>query len=242
MTGSQVASAREAYLARLDVAARHGGGPAHRTGQRGARAQGPALLGGPGDEAALRTVLDALGAPREIARAAVEQEPGAALHPGSAQTGPQAASLRDARLGAAADVRRLPHRHRLGGRSRAAVDVATMAHARQVARDVGLAVRLRRGGLCRCARWHDLDVDDLLHVVLGGAGRCRCARDLHHQRLQPARLAWNPGPRRVAGGPDPRRRPPPPYPTHPDRQLTTLGRQKSATRGLHACCRSASPT
>ena len=96
MTGSQVASAREAYLARLDAAARQL--PEDRRIELVSEVRehiDAALLGGPGDEAALRTVLDALGAPEEIARAAVEQEPGAAPHPGSAQTGPQAASLRD---------------------------------------------------------------------------------------------------------------------------------------------------
>jgi hypothetical protein len=54
---------------------------------------GAAMAGRPDDEAALRTVLDALGAPEEIARAAVEQEPAADLPP--ALPPPQNTNLRD---------------------------------------------------------------------------------------------------------------------------------------------------
>jgi uncharacterized membrane protein len=50
--------------------------------------------GNPG-EAGVRNVLDRLGRPEEIARAAIEQEPAAALPHGPAQPAPQAASLRD---------------------------------------------------------------------------------------------------------------------------------------------------
>jgi uncharacterized membrane protein len=96
MTGSRVASTKEDYLARLDAAAWQLPGERRIELVTEVREHiDAALLGGPGDEAALRTVLDALGAPEEIARAAVEQEPAAALPHVPAQPGSQAASLRD---------------------------------------------------------------------------------------------------------------------------------------------------
>jgi hypothetical protein len=96
MSGNRVASAKEDYLARLDAAARQLPGDRRIELVSEVREHiDAALLGGPADQAALRTVLDALGAPEEIARAAVEQEPAAALPQGPAQSAPQAASLRD---------------------------------------------------------------------------------------------------------------------------------------------------
>jgi hypothetical protein len=96
MTGSRVASTKEDYLARLDAAARQLPGDRRIELVTEVREHiDAALLGGPGDEAALRTVLDALGAPEEIARAAVEQEPAAALSQASAPTTPQNPTLRD---------------------------------------------------------------------------------------------------------------------------------------------------
>ena len=112
-------------------------------------------------EAGVRNVLDRLGPPEEIARAAVDDEPAAALPQGALGANPAGRQPARRLDRPAADVRRFPHRHRLGGGSRAALDVATMACARQVARDVGLAVRLRRGGPCRRDRWLVRGVDDL---------------------------------------------------------------------------------
>jgi uncharacterized membrane protein len=96
MSGSRVASATEDYLARLDAAASVL--PADRRIELVAEVRehiDAAMSGGPNDEAALRTVLDALGAPEEIARAAVEQEPAAALPHGSPEPAPQTTNLRD---------------------------------------------------------------------------------------------------------------------------------------------------
>jgi hypothetical protein len=75
MSGTSLASITEEYLGRLDAAAWRL--PAERRVELVGEVREhieAAMLGHPGDEAALRTVLDGLGAPEEIARAAVEQE------------------------------------------------------------------------------------------------------------------------------------------------------------------------
>jgi hypothetical protein len=65
----------EEYLGRLDAAAWRLPGDRRVELVTEVRAHiDAAMAGQPGDEAALRTVLDNLGAPEEIARAAVEQE------------------------------------------------------------------------------------------------------------------------------------------------------------------------
>jgi hypothetical protein len=75
MSGTSLASITEEYLGRLDAAAWRL--PGDRRVELVAEVRehiDAAMLAHPGDEAALRTVLDGLGAPEEIARAAVEQE------------------------------------------------------------------------------------------------------------------------------------------------------------------------
>jgi hypothetical protein len=75
MSGTGLASITEEYLGRLDAAAWRL--PGERRVELVAEVRehiDAAMLGHPRDEAALRTVLDSLGAPEEIARAAVEQE------------------------------------------------------------------------------------------------------------------------------------------------------------------------
>lgn len=91
MSGTSLASITEEYLGRLDAAAWRL--PGDRRIELVAEVRehiDAAMLAHPGDEAALRTVLDNLGAPEEIARAAVEQE-GLPL-PGPT---PNATNLRD---------------------------------------------------------------------------------------------------------------------------------------------------
>jgi uncharacterized membrane protein len=95
MSAMDLASITDEYLGRLDAAAWRL--PTDRRVELVAEVRdhiGAAMAGRPGDEAALRTVLDNLGAPEEIARAAVEQEPAAALPP-LPQPTPQNTNLRD---------------------------------------------------------------------------------------------------------------------------------------------------
>jgi hypothetical protein len=68
-------SITEEYLGRLDAASWRLPGDRRAELVAEVRAHiSAAMLAGPGDEAALRTVLDNLGAPEEIAREALEQE------------------------------------------------------------------------------------------------------------------------------------------------------------------------
>jgi uncharacterized membrane protein len=94
MSTIDLASITDEYLGRLDAAAWRL--PTDRRVELVAEVRdhiGAAMAGRPGDEAALRTVLDNLGAPEEIARAAVEQEPQADAPPALPPT--QNANLRD---------------------------------------------------------------------------------------------------------------------------------------------------
>ena len=96
MSRTDLASITDEYLGRLDAAAWRL--PADRRVELVAEVRehiDAAMAARPGDEAALRTVLDHLGAPEEIARAAVEQEPAAAMPPAPPQPTPQATQLRD---------------------------------------------------------------------------------------------------------------------------------------------------
>ena len=96
MSTVDLASITDEYLGRLDAASWRL--PPDRRVELVAEVRdhiGAAMAGRPGDEAALRTVLDNLGAPEEIARAAVEQEPAAALSPALTQPAPQNTNLRD---------------------------------------------------------------------------------------------------------------------------------------------------
>jgi hypothetical protein len=75
MSDTGLASITEEYLGRLDAAAWRLPGERRTELVAEVRAHiAAALDAGPGDEAGLRTVLDSLGAPEEIAREAVEQE------------------------------------------------------------------------------------------------------------------------------------------------------------------------
>lgn len=92
MSGTGLASISEEYLGRLDAASWRL--PRERRTELVSEVRahiGAAMADGPGDEAALRTVLDTLGVPEEIARAAVEQE-GLPQHPPASTSG---TSLRD---------------------------------------------------------------------------------------------------------------------------------------------------
>jgi hypothetical protein len=94
MSTMDLASITDEYLGRLDAAAWRL--PADRRVELVAEVRDhirAAMTGRPDDEVALRTVLDNLGAPEEIARAAVEQEPATALPP--ALPTPQNTNLRD---------------------------------------------------------------------------------------------------------------------------------------------------
>jgi hypothetical protein len=94
MSDTSLASITEEYLGRLDAAAWRL--PGERRLELVAEVRehiNAAMLRHPADEAALRTVLDALGAPEEIARAAVEQE-GLPPLPAAPAT-PAASNLRD---------------------------------------------------------------------------------------------------------------------------------------------------
>jgi uncharacterized membrane protein len=97
MSGTSLASITEEYLGRLDAAAWRL--PAERRIELVAEVRehiDAAMLDRPGDEAALRSVLDGLGAPEEIARAAVEQEGLPPLPaPPSVPAPPAASNVRD---------------------------------------------------------------------------------------------------------------------------------------------------
>jgi hypothetical protein len=96
MSATDLAPITEEYLGRLDAAAWRLPGDRRVELVAEVRAHiDAAMAGGPGDEAALRTVLDDLGAPEEIARAAVEQEPPPLLAPPPPTPVPTATNLRD---------------------------------------------------------------------------------------------------------------------------------------------------